>query len=272
MPETKTKKPPSSPPKSTIPPAPDPLKAHASFGRRKANQAHSFLERSETEGGHARGMHSGLSSSDLDSRGKKVATSFLSDYDQDKSMAHLMVAGGGAGKFSQVASKPGGGYSAGTMTGDASGSHYRTAPLARVSEEQPDGSHKHFNAKVKKGFAKFTRQGGSTRAQTFFPSEYEPLPVPLPGGQVPTDQVKGDSIEDVKGKLRKTDTVEKYGGPDVGKVVEPSPASSEPEVSASPSRIIPPKPTLPEDYESRSKKGKYRARKRIRDWEAKYGS
>jgi len=282
--QTTTKK------KTAIPPAPslapkdnlvDPLLSTGSDRMHRA--AHSILERSEVEGGHARAEHDGNDHSYLDGRGKPVATSFMSTYDQDKSFRTFMDNGGGAsylGTKKKKAHKVKKGVNKGKMMasdihdGDAGQGQYRTAPLARVSERQADGSYEHFNAKVKGGFAKFTKENGKTRAQTFFPNDYEKLERPLPGGQVPTTSVQGDSIDDVKKKLRPTNTVEKtgIGEEELGRVVEP-PTVQAPteEASTAPEASAPPKPVPNKPLDQMSKSGRKRFRKKLRAWESQYG-
>lgn len=250
---------------SLIPPAP----AMAPRQRTLPEQAHGVLEKSEALGGHARKEHDGNDHAYLDGRGKKVATSFMSTYDQDKSFASFMQAGAGStylGTKNQPTKTVKKGKNKGKVIpandihdGDASYETERkakgwgTTPLARVSEQQSDGSYKHYNAKVKGGFAKFIHEGGQTRAQTFFPNDYEKLEQPLPGGDVPDSVVQGDTIEDVKGQLRKTTTDERHGDA-VGKVVEAPKAQAK--------RSVP--PGKPANWHEMSKTQKRRWNKKNR--------
>lgn len=265
-----------------IPPAPDPS---GLVKPTLVDRSHGLLEQSESLGGHARAEHDGKGFGYLDGRGKKVATTFMSTYDQDKSFGAFM--NGGAGSvFNNTKNVPAKTIKKGKnkgkvipsndiYQGDASGKGtFRTAPLARVSEEQPDGSHRHFNAKVKRGFAKFIHEGGKTRAQTFFPDQYEELEQPLPGGQVPTTRVKGNSIEDVRGKLRPTTTDERHGDP-VGKVVErpvETPEVTAPVESSTPETgVIPPRPERPSNWSTMNKNQRRNWNRKLKKWEDRYG-
>ena len=305
MPQTKTKPTTTSPtvsPSLAPDPLVDPLEAPVIpeapvLTKSKptlTQQAHDLLDRSESQGGHGRKEHDGNSHAYMDGRGKKVATSFMSTYDQDKSFGTFMNAGGG-GVYNNTKKQPQrkikNGKNKGKMipsndvhSGDAGQGKYRTAPLARVSEKQSDGSYEHYNAKVKGGFAKFIHESGSTRAQTFFPNDYEKLERPLPGGQVPTSKVKGDSIEDVQSKLRPTNTVEKSGLGPVGKVVDKPPEVEEPveeapvqEAPVEQEAVAPKKGPVPAKpnrekagWPSMSKNQKKAFRRKEKRWEQRY--
>lgn len=200
----------------------------------KNNRAHRLLDWSEGRGpnkakAHPRSMHSGLTDTQLDNRGKRVTTSFLSDYDQDKALSMVMSVNG-AGVFNQVGKGKSGGFgnvnstvwdSKSDKPGGKSKSGHRTAPLTRVSERQHDGSYEHFNAKVTDTFSKFSKDGpNSSRVQTLYPSGYERLPAPDNPAQMP-DHVSLDSITDT-GKLRHVDPVVQEHF-ELGKVVEKAP-------------------------------------------------
>lgn len=228
--------PPSAVPKA--PPAPSASPATPSA------QAHSLLDRSEGRGGpsgtstsvknppaHARAEHTGRKGAALESRGKDHDGAFFTPYDQDKALASALANGGAA---DQTAARSTKGVINEHDVNAPAGKPWQTAPLVREVEKQPDGSYEHFNAKVNKATAKFSKDTGmaeGSRVQTIYGSDTTRLEKPLPGGDLPASPVRLDGPTDT-GKLRKTDTVVKDSSA-TGKVVPTPPKASAPEAPSS---------------------------------------
>jgi hypothetical protein len=178
-----------------------------------------YLDRSEGRAGpsgtstssknpqaHARAEHSGRTGAQLESRGKEVDGAFMTPYDQNKALA--MMLGTTAGHNAQQSAKTKKGEVVETGMPKPTAKPWMTSPLVRQVKKNTDGSYEHYNAKVNKSTAKFSKDTGMTegaRVQTLYGSDVTPLEKPLPGGTAPKDRVKLDSITDI-GKLRKTTT------------------------------------------------------------------
>ena len=215
-------------------------------------QAHSLLDRSEGRAGpsgasasaknppaHARAEHTGRTGAALESRGKDHDGAFFSPYDQDKALASALANGGAADQTAARSTK--GVVNEHDVSAPAA-KPWQTAPLVREVEKQPDGSYEHFNAKVNKATAKFSKDTGmaeGSRVQTLYGSDVTRLEKPLPGGTAPATPVSLSGITDT-GKLRKTNTVVKDSSA-TGKVVDAPKKASTPEVpsSASPTSAGP---------------------------------
>ena len=213
------------------PPAP-PLAAVADPTMAKISAMGDYLDRSEGRGGvsgtavskknpaaHARAEHVGRGGAALESRGKAVDGAFMTKYDQDKALAMMLSTSAGAAAQASALTKKG--EVVDTNLPKPADKPWMTAPLVRQAVRQADGSYEHFNAKVNRATAKFSKDTGmaeGARVQTLYGSDVTPLPKPLPGGTAPTDRVQLDSITDTA-KLRKTTTEVKDSTP-LGRVVD----------------------------------------------------
>ncbi len=181
---------------------------------------------------HARSHHVGLSDGDLDARGKPVATSFKSKYDQDKAYATMYGTGQDNNAYNQATTNPRGAvYSDHDIWGkkeDAKGNKnkggFRTAPLARVAEQQSDGSYEHFNAKVTGAFLKYSKDGTDARVQTLYPNQYQKLEKPDNPATMP-QHVSLNDLHDT-GKLRHVEPEVKDSSAK-GRVIEAPPPSEQ---------------------------------------------
>jgi len=207
--------PPSIPKAPPLPTSTDPV-----MGRIKAMGG--YLDRSEGRAGpsgtstsvknppaHARAEHSGRTGPQLESRGKDKDGAFMTPYDQNKALA--MMLGTSDGQAAQNTAKTQKGEVVETDMPKPKSKPWMTSPLVREVRKNTDGTYEHYNAKVNKATAKFSKDTGmaeGTRVQTLYGSDVTPLEKPLPGGTAPKDRVRLDSITDT-GKLRPTDTVVK---------------------------------------------------------------
>jgi hypothetical protein len=133
----------------------------------------------------------------------------MTPYDQNKALA--MMLGTSDGQAAQNTAKTQKGEVVETDMPKPKSKPWMTSPLVREVRKNTDGTYEHYNAKVNKATAKFSKDTGmaeGTRVQTLYGSDVTPLEKPLPGGTAPKDRVRLDSITDT-GKLRPTDTVVK---------------------------------------------------------------